>query len=79
MQQQMENFWHKMTGEARERMEAMHTEWLSMEKKGVEQWGQAFDDMSRLTRSTMQYQTEMASHWRQLTLENMQRMFDARK
>lgn len=56
------SFWKKAARTAAD-------EWTKLEGKRVEQAGAAIDEMSKLTKETLAYTSQLAAEWRKLTVD----------
>jgi len=56
------SFWRKAARNAAD-------EWTKLEGKRVEQTGAAIDEITKLTKESLAYGTQLAAEWRKLTLD----------
>jgi len=71
--QQMKDAWNKMVTEQSDRVAAMYDEVAKLETKGFEQTRTAIDETTKLVRSSIEYQMQLASEWRKLALDATRR------
>lgn len=71
--QQMKDTWNKMVTEQTDRIAAMYDEVAKLEAKGFEQTRAALEETTKLVRSSLEYQMQLAAEWRKLALEATKR------
>lgn len=71
--QQMKDAWNKMVTEQTDRVSAIYDEVAKLEVKGFEQTRSAIEETTKLFRSGLEYQLQLAAEWRKLTLDMTRR------
>lgn len=71
--QQMKDAWNKMVTEQTDKVAAMYDEVAKLETKGFEQTRAALEETTKLVRSSLEYQMQLAAEWRKLTLDMARR------
>lgn len=71
--QQMKDAWNKMVTEQTDRIAAMYDEMAKLESKGFEQTRNAIEESTKLVRSSLEYQMQLAAEWRKLALDATRR------
>jgi hypothetical protein len=67
--QQWMGFWKKAAEDHMGRVAAMTDEWTKLEGKSIEQATSTMEQVSKLTKESIAYTTQLSSEWRKLTLE----------
>ncbi len=71
--QQLKDAWNKMVTEQTDKVAAMYEEIAKLEAKGFEQTRAALEETSKLVRSSLDYQLQLATEWRKLALDATRR------
>ena len=71
--QPMKDAWNKMVSDQTDRLASMYDEVAKLEAKGFEQTRAAVDETTKLVRSTLEYQMQLAAEWRKLALDATRR------
>jgi hypothetical protein len=71
--QETKDAWNKMVNEQTDRIAAMCDEVAKLETKGFEQARQAIEETTKLVRTSLEYQMQLASEWRKLALDATRR------
>lgn len=70
---QANDFFHKANADTMERMTTAFEEAAKMQRQSVDQAMKQFDEMSKIFKSTVNYQLELQEQMRQTILENAKR------
>lgn len=71
--QQLKDAWNKLVTEQTDKVAAMYDEMAKLETKGFEQTRAALEETSKLFKSSLEYQMQLAAEWRKLTLDATRR------
>ncbi|MBI5545787.1 MAG: hypothetical protein HY901_18005 [Deltaproteobacteria bacterium] len=70
---QVTETWAKMMTEQSQRITAIVDEMAKLESRGMEQFRVAIEESTRLTKSALEYQAQLAGEWRKMAVEAARR------
>ena len=71
--QQLKDAWNKMVTEQSDKVAAMYDELAKLETKGFDQTRAALEETTKLVKSTLEYQMQLAAEWRKLAIDATRR------